>query len=528
MFLRCSPPTYITVSDSLIMGVVLDIRPFTDTLFMHGEASSSSAFSLAGHVNVSITPTRSFFNRSRPTTRLLLQSLIITFEGQSEVITPVTGYAPVRLCSVSQDLVHGDPIELSNEGLEYSDIPCSWNVVFDIRVPGWLPLTSTYGDVDFEEAGTRYALYATATYAYLEDDASSFSWLNFCAPLCPRFRTVDAPKCPVTLRRTIEPPAGPSGSFPLAMYIVDTQKELNDTREGSPTASLDVLGKIEVVACVPTAVSVDETSLPFTLRLRAKDLTESERERLRLTEFSVDINQVEVYRNTANEEYANGFPIPSQRHQPPNEPLRNHHPVHTLCAVDAFQTSQPPRSSVARTFSLLAENNSGRYVIGGDGRIFANTSDPVTSLEWYILDIDVPIATEPSEVDWAGPRMRRMTESSPLFSVRHTLSVSIQCAYDLAEQAPLHRQLHFSLPLQQVHLSEPPRPPSSTACHVSGTSSGETRLETSFGQSLPAYSQLFHPNGERKIDFSTPLPLYTPPTSQSPDPSAGPQKDEGS
>lgn len=511
------------------MVVVLDIRPFSDTLFMYGEASSLSAFSLAGHVNISIASPKSFLNRSKPTTRLLLRSLVITFEGQSEVITPVTGYAPVRLCSISQELVRGDPIELSNEGLEYSTSTCSWNAVFDIRVPGWLPVTSTYGDADFEETGTRYALCATATYVHLEDDPSSFSWLNFCAPLCSRSRTVDAPQCPVTLRRVIEPPTGPSGSFPLAMYVVDTQKELDDTREGPSTTPFDVLGKIEVVACTPTAVSMGETSLPFTLRLRAKDLTHSERECLRLTEFSVDIKQVEVYRNTTSEDYAGGFPIPSQRHQPPNEPLRSHHPVHTLCSVDAFQTAQSPRSSVGRSFSLLPENSSGRYVIGGDGRIFTNTNDPGSLLEWYILDVDIPIAIEPYAVDWAGPCVRRMTESSPLFSVRHTLSVSIQCAYDLPEKEPVCRRLHFFLPLQQVCLLSP-RPPSA-GYHISDTSSGETQLETSFAQSLPAYSQLFHQNGERKIDFSIPLPLYRPPSipvSQSPDPSTGSQKDDSS
>ncbi|KAI6045542.1 hypothetical protein EDC04DRAFT_2139839 [Pisolithus marmoratus] len=271
--------------------------------------------------------------RSRPTTRLMLQSLTITFEGQSEVITPVTGYAPVRLCSVSQELVRGDPIELSNEGLEYSSIPSSWNAVFDIRVPGWLPVTSTYGDVDFEETGSRYALYATATYVPLGDDTSSFSWFTLCSSLCPRTRTADAPKCPVTLCRVVEPPTGPSGSFPLAMYVVDTQKSLDDTREESPTTSLDVLGKIEVVACAPTAVSMHETSLPFTLRLRAKDLTDFERERLRLTEFSVDIQQVEVYRKHRQ---VRTMPMVSpylrKGSQPPNEPLRSHHPIHTLCA----------------------------------------------------------------------------------------------------------------------------------------------------------------------------------------------------
>lgn len=30
-----------------------------------------------------------------------------------------------------------------------------------------------------------------------------------------------------------------------------------------------------------------------------------------------------------------------------------------------------------------------------------------------------------------------------------------------------------------------------------------------YAQNLPAYSQLFYSNGDRKIDYSIPLPLYT-------------------
>jgi len=58
--------------------------------------------------------------------RYLLRSLSLTFEGQSEIFTPVLGYSAVRLCSVTRELVPWEnPFELSNEGHEESE-PCTY------------------------------------------------------------------------------------------------------------------------------------------------------------------------------------------------------------------------------------------------------------------------------------------------------------------------------------------------------------------------------------------------------------------
>lgn len=178
---------------------------------------------------------------------------------------------------------------------------------------------------------------------------------------------------------------------------------------------------------------------------------------------------------------------------------------------------------MGRKFSLLPENNSGRYIIGGDTRIFANASD---ASEWYILEVDVPIAEQSYEADWAGPRIRRITESGPLFSVDHLLRVSVHCEYDdPTEQDPVHKRLQFSLPLQLIHLPNTPVP--SMGGYPDVGLPTETQMKIPPAHSLPAYSQLFYPNGERKIDYSTPLPLYEPPTFPSPSsstPIANPQQ----
>lgn len=83
-----------------------------------------SAYSLSGHVSISLSPSSSFFDR-RQTARYLLQSLSLTFDGQAEIFTPTIGYSAVRLCSVTRELAPSeDTLELTNEGHEESGEPC--------------------------------------------------------------------------------------------------------------------------------------------------------------------------------------------------------------------------------------------------------------------------------------------------------------------------------------------------------------------------------------------------------------------
>ena len=120
------------------MSVSLTIHPLHEDLDMFGVADSacvlfmftmnfanfviSSAYALSGHVSISITSPYSLFEARRPA-HLLLQSVTLTFEGQTEIFTTSTGYSAVRLCTVTRELVPGEPIELSNAGHDLSE-PC--------------------------------------------------------------------------------------------------------------------------------------------------------------------------------------------------------------------------------------------------------------------------------------------------------------------------------------------------------------------------------------------------------------------
>ena len=114
------------------MALSIAVHPLTPTLDMYGEADSryglfafnliflihafsSAAYSLSGHVAISVSSSHSLFNHRRSPVRLLLQSLSLTFDGQSEVYTPCTGYSSLRLCSVTREFGPSKPTELSNQ-----------------------------------------------------------------------------------------------------------------------------------------------------------------------------------------------------------------------------------------------------------------------------------------------------------------------------------------------------------------------------------------------------------------------------
>ncbi|KAG1877715.1 hypothetical protein DFJ58DRAFT_712412 [Suillus subalutaceus] len=449
------------------MPVSIDIIPFSDSLELYGEPDFSSAFSLAGHVSISLSSPSLMFQRRRSTTRALMQSLTVTFEGQSEIITPDIGYAPLRLCSITRELVNGEPIDLSNEGHEDSNKPCSWNVIFDI-LSSWL----------------------VADYVYAWRSQCS----SFCSPFGCRTHTINAPRCPVTLARFAEVPSAPSSSsstsvFPMTLFIVDAQSGQDDTETDTTTIPPEILKKIQVVASIPNAVTLDETSVPLILRLQGNELDGSQRERLRITDFH------------------SRFMVPPRTQQPPSLPLRNAHPVHTLYEVGLLMTPNPSKSTSIRSFSLFDPSNSGKYIISGDGRVFVhdppkgNVTTPSPSENWYVLAANVPLAPEPHQLDWAGLRSRRISENSPLFSVCHLMHIALRCVYEQPDG-----EVHVRVAVPQIN-------PSAADRTIVGAK--ELQKSVPYSHSLPAYSQLFYSNGERKIDYSTPLPLYEPPPSAS-------------
>ncbi|KAI0063430.1 hypothetical protein BV25DRAFT_428479 [Artomyces pyxidatus] len=490
---------------------------------MLGAPDQSSAYSLSGHVSISLTSAASLFERRRAV-RLLLQSLIITFEGQSELVTPETAYSAARLCSVSQELAPGEPVEFSNEGHEDTDKPCTWNVVFNLPIPGWLPPSDIFGDCREAPPGTRYSLHATAKLAHIEENAAGNSWFStLCSPFFVKTKTVHARACEITLNRfalppTSSPSAGPS--YPLSNYVVSTTSPDSDKERNSPPIPGSILSKLNVVASIPEHINVDASAFPFTLRLRAPGLSPEDSARLRVTGFTVELEQTDKYRSTGTA-YASHYPLPREREQPPHKPLCDPHPVHTLYDIGLLVAPQARHHAVEVSSSLLPESNVAHYPLEGRGGIFNPTLE-VRADQWYTMQTEVPFVQQmpaAREALWAGTAKLRPSGQSPFFGVKHAMHVSVTCVYDGEDgEVAATENLRFTLPVDFVRVRPTPVTPpvriqslSSHASSESSCSSITMPFLVPYGNpELPAYSQLFYSNGDRKVDDSTPLPLYTP------------------
>lgn len=499
------------------MALSIAVIPDSPTIDICGELATTSAYSLSGHVSVSLQSSFSLFDRRR-TARLLLQSLVITFEGQSELVTPETGYSAVRLCSLQQELVPDEPVELSNEGFEDSTQPCAWNVVFNLRLPGWLPASDVFGDRQMAPAGTRYALYATARYQHIQEPSQTSPWIStLCAPIMQRTRIAKAPKCNIVLNRFTIPPLVPHSEqsiYPLVGYIVSTLSQKSS--ESGASIPSNILSKIQILASIPEHIGTEQDCAKLTLRLRAPLLSDEETEKINLSTFTVDIDQREVYHMSLPSHY-NRLPIPNEEHQPPRKALLDPHPMSGLSEVGLLVTPQVCHSSVARNFSLLA-GGSTQFEIStaNDGQMFSRRVLPDPNA-WYTMQMKLPLVQESdhptSESRWAGPCHLRPSSRGPFLTVKHSLKVTVQCQFDTGD-GHIDNLLEFSIPLdfvrERLPLSQPMISQSQTLTGVPSSSTPSPTMPTSslYG-ALPAYSELYHSNGDRKYDESVSLPLYT-------------------
>lgn len=125
-------------------------------------------------------------------------------------------------------------------------------------------------------------------------------------------------------------------------------------------------------------------------------------------------------------------------------------------------------------------------------------------------------------LDWAGSPRLRETSQGPFFNVSHSLRVIVTLTYDDGEddgKPPPTSFLAFVLPVKFVRLrpaarSPSPHPQSGVSPSSDTPAALPTMMPTSQTYSvpeLPAYSQLFYPNGDVRHDDSIPLPRYTPP-----------------
>ncbi|KAF5373734.1 hypothetical protein D9758_000757 [Tetrapyrgos nigripes] len=488
------------------MSISIDIVPLSDSVDMYGEGKTLSAYSLAGNVVISMSTPYLFFNRP---SKVLLQSLQLIFEGQSEVWAPGVSYAATRLCSITRELVpSGEPVLLSNEGTEISI--CQWNVVFNLTIPGWLPPSTHFGVCG---TGVSYHLYATAKFVDISDTRKRNSWSfsGIYNSLCSRMRVTDAHKV-VRVRRFVRPPTtyDPEETLSCMMFYISPTSPDNET--GPNRIPVDVLSKVQVLVSVPEAVNVKDNTLTFTLRLRTKDLAQEHCKRLGLGGFQVDVIQKDRCRSRPTAEYLSRYPLPGPELQPPTVPLRTS--AQMVCFYDTLYSARKSEDSTwSRTFSLLPSSETGEYKLTDDTYIFAQDADQTEPAMWYTLQSHIPIqqiSDDNNDVEWAGPAVLRPSWNGPLLTVKHEVIIRIPFTYDIpGTDQKAHDSFSFALPLTFVNVAPKlpaPEPSVLVAKPLAPPLGPSTPLES---VPLPAYSQLYHSNGDRRID-STPLPAYTP------------------
>ena len=221
--------------------------------------------------------------------------------------------------------------------------------------------------------------------------------------------------------------------------------------------------------------------------------------------------------------------------QPPNLPLLDPHPFSLIYDASFFGYTA---KSVCRTFSILPSPSSGTYKLPDNNYVFANDATPEEVATWYTMEAVVPFTQcSPANADaecseWPGPSKLLPSLSSPLYSVRHNASITLTCAFDLPSGKVAYDQLKFTVPitfanvapiLTPVRTCTPPLAHSLSSADAAALSTSATpppslpnlshfssNMSSDPIPVLPAYSQLYHSNGEPKIDYSTPLPLYSP------------------
>ncbi|KAI0820212.1 hypothetical protein BC628DRAFT_1413256 [Trametes gibbosa] len=515
----------------------LDVLPL-DSVDMYGEPDRNSAYSLAGHVEVKLTPpTSPLYDPPASEECLLLESLVLTFEGQSELLSPETGYGACRIIEFSQELLQNGPVEVGHFWDENLRDPQRWLVTFNLAVPGWLPPScfTTFVNGSRKEPEVSYRLSAKATYRDVRPGSSkSLRSMCYGYSKLPSTQTTTSPLATVKINRfAIPPPSHALTTSEFPQYPFHSVEYAGSIKGSSSKIPADVLSKLRVLAYLPEHIPTDCESFPLFIRLRPEDLSVDERKRLLLPKLSVTASQTEIMRSSLSTKYAERWPVPSPSEQPPRRPLQTRRrDVRDFECALMLTTSENAASKT--TYSIIPCEYPEHFTLSGaeDGFAAAAFADPST---WVQMRLDVPFCRilddEKQQRDRGPVRHLRPTESGPLLSVFHTLDVALTCTYDLSTGAEMGvdvatEELRLTLPLSFVRLprtdarlplassllaaapirSYPDASINGVAVEMRDAAFQPASLP--YAQALPAYNQLFHPNGMLRED-PTPLPRYT-------------------
>ncbi|GAB1517700.1 hypothetical protein RhiTH_000750 [Rhizoctonia solani] len=496
------------------MPLTLEIVPTAPWVNMYGSPDAATNYSLSGHLTLTLeTPPPvlpvSSETYIKPET-VHISSLELVFEGKAEMVSSQAGYDGFRICRITKQLVPQDRrIVLTTEADPHellglagpSSRPCvqQWEVLFDMQLPGWLPPTV---DCGHEGGGTQYTIYATATFA---DNERSTSW--YFSSLYNMMRTkpqpIEAEPVPIELARHRSPPPRlfPETSNRDALFpLVDHPATITylDHDERIP---VELLRSVDVIVTAPQHIGCEEHRVPVSLRVRANDLGSSSLGTLRLDDFEIEVNQTEKFSSRPMSAYVDSFPVPPSHEQPPNMPLLSPHPWQALYALGLVVQHDYAVNWSQQTHLVSGNRVRFKPALGG-----LELND-----DWAKMDIPISIdpTTRKSHPARKGDRQLQATVFTPHMRIKHELRVGFNLTFvppeDASNQEPIKQAAYVLIPLSFTATAVWP-PVSVGSGSASPTDSQST---VTSGPYLPAYSQLFYDNGERRDDLSIGwLPMY--------------------
>ena len=400
---------------------------------------------------------------------------------------------------------------------------------------------------DNHPSGVSYTMLARATYHTSPEDISptSLSWNPwkmaslFCSAILPRDRTVDA-QLPIIVNRY---PSQPPSTNEFAI-------RLNAPNDGATTNfPAEVLTNLQALVTLPSYVNTTDENVPISLALRfAGD--DSLASKLRITSFKIDLEQHERIHRTSKG-FAASYPIPAEADQPPNLPLLDAHPLQSLHTLSLICGDSFNRSETSREWSVVQQDYPTTFKLRDDTSSNPSGGLVLQSDAWHKITSKLPIKSLPAEVasvstffdqdDYLSPgaafrlgtsteddrvpilptgkprRVLRPSYDSPFFSVRHDVRITVTCAFTDNDASTPTNEVHvsFSLPIRFASPLAPEPPVVALGLQVDaqrltgGTGSSYPRTHPLGTNMLPAYSQLFHANGDWRDEVNADLPAYS-------------------
>ncbi|EUC62189.1 hypothetical protein RSOL_414000 [Rhizoctonia solani AG-3 Rhs1AP] len=497
------------------MPLTLEIVPSAPWVNMYGSPDASTNYSLSGHLTLALeTPAPASPVSSemyiKPET-IHLSSLELVFEGKAEMVSSQAGYDGFRICRITKELVpEGRRIVLTTEADPHELIgtagPSSrpslqqWEVLFDMQLPGWLPPTVECGH---EGGGTSYTLYAVATFA---DSEKPTSW--YLSSLYNMVRAkpqpVQAEPVAVELARHRSPSpylfseASPAGNalFPLVDHHATIAYLDHDGR-----IPVQVLRSVDVTVTAPQHIGCEEHRVPISLRIRINEHGSSALGTLRLDHFEIEVNQTEKFSSRPMPAYVNSFPVPSWLEQPPHMPLLDAHPWQSLYALGLVVQHDDAVDWSKRTHLVSGNRVRFKPALGG-----LELND-----DWAKMDTSVSIdpTTRKSHPARKGDRQLHATVFTPHMRIKHELRIGFNLTFVPPESAPsqepIKQAAYVLVPLSFTAVAHWPH----IGVGLGSTSPTDMPSSVTSPPYLPAYSQLFYDNGERRDDpLAGWLPMY--------------------